>query len=147
MAIIDKLLTVSDQQAVTATAVSTDSIDLLTSRDVGMGEQLFMLFTVQEAAAAAGAATVAFSVVIDDASALSSARTIATSEAIGMADLVVGAQVAVPIPPTLGDDGERYLGASYTVATGPLTAGKFHATVVRSVSDSVKFYPTNITIS
>ena len=49
--------------------------------------------------------------------------TIATTAAIGKATLVAGYQVVIPLPP--GVTYERYLGARYTVATGPLTAGAF----------------------
>lgn len=145
MAITDALLTVSDEQAVTATAVSTDSIDLGVNRDIGAGEQLYMLFTCTEAATAAGAATVTFEVIASAAGALTSPVVVGASGAVGKAALTVGEQIAVPIGRQTGL-GLRYLGARYTVGTGPLTAGKFTATVVRNVPDTGKFYPTNIVV-
>lgn len=147
MAIFDALLTVSDGQAVTSTAVSTNTIDKSQARDLGEGEQLFMLFTVTEAATASGAATVTFGLIESASSDLSSATTLASTAAIGKASLTVGAQFAIPIPPQIGSKGLRYLGTNYTVATGPLTAGKFHATITRNIGDAKKFYPAGYSVS
>ncbi|API59636.1 hypothetical protein BSL82_10160 [Tardibacter chloracetimidivorans] len=146
MAIFDALLTFSTAQAVTATAVGTDKVDLSQKRDIGEGENLYVLFTVTEAATAAGAATVDFQVVVDDDSALGSPIVVGTSGPIGKADLVIGKQIAVRINPQLASKGERYLGVNYVVATGPLTAGKFSAGVVHGVQDGKKFYPSGYTV-
>lgn len=130
----DKLNTFSDQQAVTATALSTDVVDLgpLSGgnlvRDLGAGEPAWLAITVQEAALAAGAATVQFSLESDDNAGLASATVHWQSAAIGKAALVPGYQIAIPLP---AGAYERYLGVRYTVATGPLTAGKFTAQIVK----------------
>jgi hypothetical protein len=52
---IDKNLTVSSAQAVTATAASTDYIDLGSARQIGLSKQLYVLFTVNTTTASAGA--------------------------------------------------------------------------------------------
>ena len=143
MAITDALLTVSDEQSVTVTAVSEDVIDLSIDRDIGAGEHLYMLFVATEAAAAAGAATVTFEVIASANSNLSSPVVVGASGPIGKAALAAGETVAVPLGRQDGL-GRRYMGARYTVSTGPLTAGKFTATIVRNVPDTGKFYPTNI---
>lgn len=128
--IIDKFLQVSDAQAVTSSAASTDVIDAGATktsglgRDIGAGEQLYMVFTVQEAVAASGSATVTFSV--QDSADNSSFADVIASAAIGKASLPVGARVVLPLPPGL----RRYLRAYYTVGTGPLTAGKFSAQIL-----------------
>ncbi len=49
--ITDKLLRVSEDQALTTTAVSTDTIDLSVARDMGEGGDLFMNFAVTTALA------------------------------------------------------------------------------------------------
>ena len=41
--ITDALLRVSEDQALTTTAVSTDTIDLVVARDIGEGTPLYML--------------------------------------------------------------------------------------------------------
>ena len=58
----DALLQLSSAQAVTTTAVSTNTIDLGTARDIGTGEDLYAVITVDEAATASGSATVNFQV-------------------------------------------------------------------------------------
>ena len=61
--IIDKLLQVSDAQAVTASAASTDVIDFgQTNPNTGMDDLTVLAITVDESATAVGAATVVFSI-------------------------------------------------------------------------------------
>lgn len=45
---IDQNLRVSTAQAVTATAVSSDTIDLSQAREIGEGADLFFVFTITE---------------------------------------------------------------------------------------------------
>lgn len=142
---IDNELVLSDAQAVTATAISANVIDLGDSKDLAVGERLYLVIKCDETATAAGAATVVFSLISDSVVGLASSPTthFATA-AIGKADLTLNAVVAkVALP--LGVY-ERYLGLSYTVATGPLTAGKFSAFIVKDL-DQYKAYPDAITIS
>lgn len=125
---IDKNLQVSNAQVVTATAASTDVIDFgQATPNTGMDGRSKMVITVSEAAAAAGAATVTFAV--QDSADNSSFADVAVTAAIGKAALPVGAQVVIPMPTTL----RRYCRVNYTIATGPLTAGKFSAQVVTGI--------------
>jgi hypothetical protein len=142
---MDALLTVSSNQAVTASAVSTNTIDLSGNRDIGGGEPLYMLFTVTAAMLAAGAATVTFNVVADDDPALGSPVVVSSTGAIPKADLGIGAQFAVAIQPQAGL-GLRYVGASYTVANGPLTTGTVTAGIVRNYATTAKYYPSGYTV-
>ena len=125
--ILDTQLEFSDAQSITATALSTNVIDLRASptlKDIANGKQLYAVLQVDTAATAAGAATVTFSLESDSTADLATSATVhATTAAIGKATLVAGYQVVIPLPP--GVTYERYLGARYTVATGPLTAGAF----------------------
>lgn len=129
---IDKTLQVSNEQAVTATAASTDVIDFgQLNPDVGMTDQCSMVITVDETATAAGAATVTFAV--QDSADNATFADVAVTAAIGKATLVAGYQLVIPMPTKL----RRYCRVNYTVATGPLTAGKFSAQVVTGFQQNV----------
>jgi hypothetical protein len=145
--ITDKNLRVSTEQAVTSTAVSTDTIDLSQARDIGEGKDLYMHFDVTEAVTASGAATVDFQVIGSTAANLGSAVVLGSSGPIGKADLTLAKRIAVRINPVIGSTGYRYLGANYVVATGPLTAGKFTADVVETIQDGLKFYASGFSVT
>ncbi len=133
--IIDKLLQVSDAQAVTASAASTDVIDFgQANPNSGINQITTLAITVDETATAAGAATVTFSV--QDSADNSSFADVAVTAATGKAALPAGAQVLIPMPVVH----RRYVRAYYTVATGPLTAGKFSAQIVTGVQAN-RAYP------
>lgn len=128
--IIDKHNTFGLEQAVTTSAGSTDYIDLGAAREPGMSGPSYICVTVTESAAAAGAATVDIALQSDDNTSFSSATTLFSTGAVGKATLAAGYQLFIPIPPGTP---ERYLRMYYTVATGPLTAGKFSASVVHGI--------------
>lgn len=139
--IIDKFLQVSDAQAVTASAASTDVIDFgQTNPNVGLDDRTSLVVTVDEAATAAGAATVTFSV--QDSADNSTFADVSVTAAIGKAALVAGYQIVIPMPTKL----RRYCRVYYTVATGPLTAGKFSAQVVAGIQQNVA-YPDSARIA
>lgn len=127
MALIDVQALFSDEQAVTVTAFGTNWYDTGSqSRNIGRLRERIR-FTVDEAATAAGAATVVFEVVQADDSSGTGVTSLASSAAIGKAALTAG---AAPFDVAIPDNTQRYIGVRYTVATGPLTAGKFSAVVV-----------------
>ena len=130
---LEAKLLMSDEQAITTTAVSTKSIDLgVALRDIGAGEPLYAVVVVDEAFTAAGAATLVIGLITDDDSALGSPTTILSTPAIDKAALTAGrVPIVIPIPPNIA---EQYLGLNYTVATGPMTAGKVTAFVAKDVT-------------
>ena len=137
---IDRQTLFSDKQAVTATAVSSDAYDLGATtpiRSAGRGTDLRAFFTVNTTATAAGAATVVFELIEADNAALTTNVTVlAASAAIPVANLTAG---AVPFDVVLPGNTRRFIGARYTVATGPLTAGQVTAGLVLD-SDFQRFY-------
>lgn len=125
--IIDRQSTVSLNQIVTATAVSTDTIDLIAiGRDIGNGEDINVEVICTETALSAGATTVSFELVNAPNADLSSLVVLASSGPIGKAAILAGTSfLRLTVP--LNDAPLRYLGIRYTVATGPLTSGRFTA--------------------
>lgn len=140
-------------QAVTATANSTNVVDLSLARDVGEGTDLYVQFTVGTAFTAAGAATLTPTVVVSAADTLSTPTTIGTGGTIAVASLIAGYTFVVRLNPqlfgsttTVSSLGLRYLGAIYTVATGPMTAGTITADIVTDIQDGKKFYASGFSI-
>lgn len=128
-------------QAVTATAVSTNTVDAAplalggnTPFDSGVGENMYIDISTLVAATAAGAATVRFELIqADDAALTTNVEVLAASGDIGKASLTVGAKVQLRFPPNGAYSPRRYWGLRYTVSTGPLTAGSFFAALVKDV--------------
>jgi hypothetical protein len=141
--ITDKLLRVSTDQALTTTAVSTDTIDLSIARDMGEGESLYMNFAVT--AALTGGTSVKFEVISSASANLGTPTVIGSSDAIVTADLVAGKNVAVRINPAIASTGQRYLGARYTIS-GTYSAGTVTADVVMNIQDGRKFYASGFTV-
>ncbi|CAB4131902.1 hypothetical protein UFOVP137_24 [uncultured Caudovirales phage] len=142
--ITDKFLRVSDAQALTTTAVSTDSIDLSTARDMGEGNDLYMNFAV--GTALAGGTSVKFEIIMADNAALTTNPVvIGSSDAIVTASLVAAYQTALRINPQVKSLGKRYLGARYTIV-GTYTAGTVTADIVETLQDGQKYYASGFSV-
>ena len=105
-------------------------------RDIGNGERPEILVLCTQDVTAAGAATVTVALQTDDNSSFASPVNLVLSDAIPKASLVAGTQVlrvAVPYGT------ERYLRLFFTVATGPLTAGKFTSGLVAQRQANVAY--------
>ena len=141
-------------QTITVTANSTNVVDLSLARDIGEGEDLYVQFTVGTAFTAAGAATLTPTIVVSSADTLlASPITIGTAGTIAVASLIAGYTFVVRLNPqlfgsatTVSSLGSRYLGAVYTVATGPMTAGTITADIVTNIQDGKKFYASGFAI-
>jgi hypothetical protein len=147
---LDALLQFSAAQAVTATAVSTNTIDLSVARDMAPGTALHAVFAVDVAATAAGAATVTFEIISSAAADLSSPDVLASSGPIPKADLTAGRRpIGVALNPAAllaTPIGRRYLGVRYTVGTGPLTAGSFSAYLTNHTAPGNQTYASGYTV-
>lgn len=144
--------TITGQGPITAAANSTDVISLATvtsalannagARDIGEGNDLFMVFTV--VIGFAGTGTVEMAVVTDDNESLSSPTIIASTGGIAVASLTAGAQYVVAIPPLIASRGEQYLAARYVTTSSP-TTGTILAQIVHNYQDGRTFYPSGFT--
>lgn len=141
--ITDKLLRVSEDQALTTTAFSTDTIDLVTARDIGEGTPLYMNFAVTTALASG--TSVKFEVVTSANANLSSPTVIGSSDVILTAALTLGKNIVVRLNPEIAGKGQQYLGARYTIA-GTFNAGKVTADIVETIGDGRKYYASGFTV-
>lgn len=126
MAIEDRQLMMSLDQAVTASAATTDYIDLGAARNIGVGEELCIVFTVTTTTASAGATTLDLVLQGDSSAAFGSAVTIQTVfTGIPKATLIAGYQFVAKLNPSPALTGYRYIRGSYTVNTANFSAGAF----------------------
>ena len=142
--ITDKLLRVSEDQALTTTAVSTNTVDLSVARDIGEGTALYMNFAVTTAFTGSG--TVTFEVITSASANLGTPTVIGSSAAIVTASLTLGKNIVVTLNPDIAGKGQRYLGARYTIA-GTFNAGKVTADVVETIGDGQKYYASGFTVA
>ena len=143
--ITDKNLRLSEDQAVTASAVSTNTIDLTTARDVGEGKDLNVVFTVTTAFATLTSLT--FQIITSDNADLSSATVRAATGAVAAASLVAGYQTSLRIPAMIASKGQRYLGVNYSVGGSNATAGKVTCDIVETIQDGKKFYTSGFSLT
>lgn len=142
--IVDQFLRVSTAQAVTTTAVSTDTVDLSVARDIGAGNDIYMYFTIPTAFA--GGTSIQFQAICADNAALSTnATVIGSSAVIPLASLTAGARIAVRINPQVASQGRRYLGANYVVV-GTMSAGNVTADIADDIADN-KTYASGFSVT
>ena len=116
------------------------------NRDIGSGADLYVMFTVTTALA--GGTNATFQVVASSSSTLASGNiVIGETGPIVLANLGLGAQVAVRInPQQIGAAGLRYLGAQ-VVTTGVHTAGVISADIVEDIQDGRRIYASGFTVA
>lgn len=121
---VDNLLEVSDAQALTASAASTDVIDLGSDRDIAPGRQIYLVVTLDVASdGTTGDETYTAAIQTDDNSGFSSATTLATVTIPRSS--AAGTMFVIPVP--YGN--ERYLRAYYTLGgTTPTVTLSAHFT-------------------
>lgn len=133
--ILDKQNTFSEAQAVTATADSTNILNA-GGPGVNTGNPVEVLCEVEDDFTAAGAATLTVSLVTSVDEAFTSPVTLLTTPAIPKATLVRGYQFAIGfLPPGV----LQFTKLVYTVATGPMTAGKINAGIVLARQTNKKY--------
>jgi len=141
--IFDQTLLMSDQQAITATANSTNYIDLgapgtpygaaaAFHRDIGKGMKVPLLVQVTEDFTLL--TSLAIILQTDDDSAFGSAKTVFEKDVV-LADLVAGYQIPFEYLPKSVD--ERYFRLRYVVTGTNPDAGKITAGIVMGVQNNV----------
>ncbi len=155
---IDDQLLMSDSQALTATAVGTNTIDLGVARSMGNGEALAVVFVVEVAADQTTSDedytfTVEYSSSADQSTGyvtmgqrlFESGTPAAPAQNADL--LVAGYKFFIPVPPTTAGDDERYLGVRYTLAgtTPSITVSAYLAPM--STIDQDVLYADGFTIS
>ena len=125
-------------QAITATAVSTDTIDLTNARDLFEGSDLVKLNVVLLAAFNTLTSLTFEIIQADDAALTSNVTVVGSSGAVPLARLTLGARFEVEGNARIGSNGQRYLGARYTVTGANPTLGS----VLAAFNDQVQDFKT-----
>lgn len=136
--ILDDTLVFSDAQAITATAASTNVIDIgaagtpygastAVRRDIGIGTNIPIAVTVTETFATLTSLTI--SLQVDSTAAFSSPTTVAVGPTVAAAALTVGTLLSFPAEIPEGTN-EQFMRLNYTVAGSDATAGKLTAAIV-----------------
>lgn len=142
--LVDAQQLFSDAQAITATAASTNLIDLGIARSLGTGERLYLVCLVDTAFTDAGSdSTVVVTIETDTAEGFGSATTVQTIGTF-LALAAAGTMLIVPVAKFATD--ERYVRLMYTVANGNLTTGAITSFLTHDVQDVVD-YASGYTIS
>ncbi len=134
----------SDEQALTAAAASENLIDHAQARDIGTGENLFVVLVVDVALTDASSdSTVAVVLQTDDNANFSSATNGQTLFTIA-ATAAIGTKYIARIQPDALN--ERYSRLYYTPANGNLSTGSVTAFITHDVDKYIS-YDDNVTIS
>lgn len=150
--ILDSQEVLSDAQAVTSTAISTNVLDLNPDgsanaiQDVGNGEPVYLVVQTQTAATDSGSdATLTVTLESDTDPALATTPVVHFSSgalAFSAFSPAGSRLVAIRLPSA---NYQRYIGVRYTVASGPLTAGKFDAFIAKDIN-AVKAYASGFSV-
>ena len=156
--ILDSQLKFSDSQAVTASAVGTNVIDLSVARSVGSGEPMAVMFVVEVAAdQTTGDEDYTFEVEYATNAAQTTGRQLMarrvfesgtpTAPAQDADLLVAGFKFYLPIPPVTADEDAQFLGIRYVTAgtTPTITCSSF--LVPMSMIDSTADYANGYDIT
>lgn len=161
---VDKMLELSDSQAVTSTAISENVIDTLTTgaaaatlgtyvavnTDQDLGQSNEDIYLVVQTAVTctdtSSDATLTITLESDDNVGLSSPTVHYSTGAIAFASFATAGTRLVTLCLPHGTY-QRYVGLRYTVASGPLTAGAFDAFLTTDPAGVYRKYATGFSVS
>lgn len=134
----------SDAQAITAAAASTNIIDLASARNIGVGENLYVVVTVDTTFADTGSnSTLTVALEGDSSTSFTpdGSQTLFTIPALAAA----GNKYIARINPDFASN-YRYIRVYYTPNNGDLSAGAVTAFIAHGI-DAYTSYPKGYTIS
>lgn len=140
---VDAQLLFSDAQAVTATAASTNYVDFGAVRNMGVGEDLYVVVLCDVAMTDSGSdSTLAVAIEGDSSTTFTPdyTRTLFTFSAVSAAGTVKIAKLSPD------DVALRYLQLKFTPANGDLSTGSFTGFITNNI-DAYTSYADAITIS
>ena len=125
--------------------LSTNTVDLGITRDLGAGSDLvFGRFEITTAFT--GGTSAEFQIITaDDAALTTNIKVVGTTGAIAVALLTASARLACQINPVIGSKGQRYIGGR-TVNVGANTAGSIYADLGAEIQDGQKFYASGFAV-
>jgi hypothetical protein len=149
--ILDERTEFADAVALNTGAAGTylvgDQIDLgAVVRDIGVGEPLYLVITVDTLPTSGGSATAQFTLASDDSASIATNGTASVhfvTKAFAISEMAAGTVLAAVALPMAGVAYERYLGILQTTGTAAFTGGKINAFLTKDVS-RWKAYPDAI---
>jgi hypothetical protein len=114
-----------------------DQIDLGTARDVGNGQPVYLVITVDTLPTSGGSATAQFSLASDASASIAtdgSASVHFSTKAFAISEMAAGQVLAAIALPMEGVAYERYLGLLQTTGTAAFTGGKINAFLTNDVA-------------
>lgn len=146
--ILDGNLLFDSGLALTATQTSSNVIDLLNARDMGIGEHPSLKLMVDVVTALVSAGSTTLVVQVQGSTDNSTFAVYAESRAIAKAALVAGARafdISLPRPGP-GDALPRYLRLNYVVAVSNFTGGTITSALVLG-RDDIPVYPPGVVVA
>lgn len=141
---VDKYLLLCDEQALTASAASTNIINLAVDNNVGIGEPMAVVIVLDVAAdATTGDETYSAALQCDDADTFGSATTLGT-QTITRGD-AAGTRYIIPVPPTTSS--EQYLRLYFTLGGTTPTATVTAFLIPMNMISNYVAYADNISFS
>jgi hypothetical protein len=114
-----------------------DQIDLGVARDMGNGEPMYLVITVDTLPTSAGAATAQFQLASDASASIATNGTATVhleTKAFAISEMAAGTMLAAIALPLEGVAYERYLGILQVTGTAAFTAGKINAFLTHDVA-------------
>lgn len=107
-----------------------DQIDSSVVRDLGNGQPIYLVITVDTLPTSGGAATAQFTLASDDSASIATNGTASVhfvTKAFAISEMAAGNVLAAVALPAQGVAYERYLGILQTTGTAAFTGGKINA--------------------